>query len=178
MAIMKPENMYAGRMLAYLEYKGMAIPKIDYSLENWELIRNAIKTEIKGNDPVDNIARFWLREYQQKPIASFYFHSGDINKAYFEARDYLRMLGRIAQLSSMFWENVGGMPDFVKGALQGEIILPPRSRYLFAVLFDLPKNGREECYIRLAHLMNDWNALSVIGKRKIGVRQLWEIIEP
>lgn len=177
MATMKPENLYGGRMLAYLEYKGMEIPKIDYSLDNWELIRNAINTEIIGNAPVDNIARFWLREYKQRPVASPYFYSGDITKAYFEARDYLRLLGKISQLSPIFWQNVGGMPDFVKIALNGEIILPPRSKYVFAVLFDLPKRGREKYYIRLAYLMNDWMALSSIGKHKVGVGQLWEIME-
>lgn len=175
MATMRYENRFAGRMLAYMETKGISIPSVNYSLDDWEIPRTSMNFNIEGNSLFDRIALQWKTEYLQKPSSMPRFFSGDIHKSFLEARDYLKMMEKIANLPASFWDSVGGMPTYILDAMAGRAAMPNRSVSVFKVLFDLPVKHRAEFYVRLCHILNDWDGIAFLrGKRH---NYLWDILE-
>ena len=175
MAIYRTENKFAGRMLAYMRLKGIRIPSVDYSLNNWEIVKTAMNYKIEGNDCIDNIARLWAAEYMHRPAAMPRFYSADIHKNFIESMEYLNLLEKIRGLSDIFWKNVNGMPPFIADALEGKSLLQARTIMLYRVLFELPKNNREAYYIRLCRVLWDWESNNYT--KDMEQRYLWEIIE-
>ena len=175
MAFYRTENKFAGRMLAYMEAKGIEIPSVDYSLDNWEIVRRAMSLKIEGNDYIDKIARLWAKEYMMRPSPQPRFYSSDIHKNFLEANEYLTLIEKIKGMSDIFWQNVNGMPPFVKNAIDGNALLPARTLTVFRVLFDLPKKNREAYYIRLCRLLWDWESNNYL--KDMDHKFLWEIME-
>lgn len=175
MASMRYENRLAGRMLAYMEARGISIPCVDYSLDNWEIAKTAMDFNIQGESFIDNIARLWKKEYLQKPSPQPRFYSSDIHKSFMEARDYLKLIEKIIGLSDLFWESIGGMPYYVRDAIEGKGYLSAKTISVFRVLLDLPVKHRTEFYVRLCHILNDWDAIALLGGRRHNY--LWDIIE-
>lgn len=175
MAFYRTENKFAGRMLAYMKAKGMEIPSVDYSLDNWEIVRRAMALKIEGSDIIDNIARLWVKEYLQRPSTMPRFYSSDIHKNFVEAAEYLTLIEKIRDISDIFWRNVNGMPSFVKDALDGKCLLPPRTIMVFRVLFELPKKNREAYYVRLCRVLWDWESNNYT--KNLENKYLWEIME-
>ena len=175
MAFYRTENKFAGRMLAYMEAKGIEIPSVDYSLDNWEIVRRAMSLKVEGNELVDKIARLWFKEYLQRPTTMPRFYSSDIHKNFVEAAEYITLIDKIRDISDIFWQNVNGMPPFVKDAIEVKALLPSRTVTVFRVLFDLPKKNREAYYIRLCRILWDWELNNYT--RDLETKFLWEIME-
>lgn len=175
MAIYRPENKYAGKMLAYMESRGESIPSVDFALDDWKIAREAFDYEIVGDSYIDRIARLWRKEYLQRPSNAPRFYSADIYKSMIEGMDYLAMIHKVRALPNSFWESVGGMPRHVMDAIEGNSIMPQRSRYVFLALVDLPRSKRRESYARLCRIMNDWEGLAKI--RNVENKSLRDILE-
>ena len=174
--IFRKENKTAGRMLAYMDMRGM-LPsgKLDLIGDDYKIPRESLDIRIEGNDYIARIARHWRNAYSYRDPNERFFPN-DIFFNYLEAKDYYKLITRMrTELDEEFWDAAGRNP-IAMDALNGLSLLPTRSKMIFSVLMDFPSDKRIAAYKRLCRILWDWDSIERIGFNE-SKRTIADIIE-